>query len=112
MGQVIFQQDAQWLRVKPKPSRLLKIELSSTHVRSVVVKNAKNLRNDTDFKDIYVNPSRPKEERIKIAKLQQELARRRAEGERLYLNYYDLMIKTDTCPPPNPIPHDVQMPNP
>ncbi len=112
MGEVISQQDAQRFRVKPKPSRLLKIELSSTHVRSIVVKNAKNLRNNTDFKDIYVNPSRPKEDRIKIAKLHQELARRRAEGERLYLSYYDLMIKTDTRPPRNPIPQDVQMHNP
>ncbi len=110
MGQIVTEEEARRLRVKPKPFRLLKIELSSSHTQSVVVKNARRLRDSLDFKDVYVNPSRPKEDRIRLAKLHQELSQRRGEGERLFIDYQALMIRKDTRPPRR-IPQNVTVPN-
>ncbi len=102
MGRVLSPQEAQQHGLKPKPFHLLKIELSSPHAQSVIVQNARRLRDTHDYKTVYVNPSRPKEDRMKIAELQKELARRRETGGRYFIDYRALLIKEDKRPPKPP----------
>ncbi len=103
MGRILSTQEALQHGLKPKPFRLLKIELSSPYAQQVVVQNARCLRDSPDFKTVYVNPSRPKEDRIKIAELQKEMARRREDGGRYFIDYRALVIKEDKRPPKPPI---------
>ncbi len=82
----------------PRRPRLLKVKLYSGHWRNEVLQKARNLKNDPNFRGVYVNPSRTFKQRMEIKEKMAEVNQRRAEGENVYLNYSRMEVVASTRP--------------
>ena len=73
--------------------RLLRFKCVSTNVKFDILKKAKDLRNHPELKGVYINPDLTKSQRETNKSLREELKRRRAEGEQVYIHRGKIAVK-------------------
>jgi len=72
-------------QLSPKSSnkfRLLKVQCSDFRQQQQLLMHARKLRKIEEFKNVYVSPDLTQKERISQKELRQELAQRKAYGEK------------------------------
>ena len=74
--------------------RLLRFKCESTNVKFDILKKAKDLRNHPELNGVYINPDLTKSQRATNKSLREELKRRRAEGERVYIHRGKIVVKS------------------
>lgn len=64
---------------------LLKVVFATRSMQQAFLAAARHLRNDSEYKDVYVRPSLTREQRDAEYKLRQECRRRRDAGEKVHI---------------------------
>jgi len=75
---------------KPRPLLISPIEIST---RSLILRNAKELRNSTSFKRVFIAPDLTPQERLHNKQLRAELTRRKESGETNLIIRHGQLIK-------------------
>ena len=75
-------------------NRLIRVILSSEDCKDRVLREARQLRNASEFKNVYVNPDLTLRQRQEGKRLREELKRRRELGEDVVLRHGSIASKS------------------